>query len=396
MQFTTVHYKKDNCIIIEGDQNADCFFIIQQGQVGISREAEEKGRTLGPGDYFGVISTMSSHSHIETVQALTDVDLITVHREQYGAFIQEHTQAAMKIVTQFSKQLRHLNETLAVIALKKTTETGPDQLFEAAEYYLRQNQYDKAVHIYTLYLKHCSQGKNADTAKERLIKLKTNTTIKEMEFRSSDMSRTYPKNSMLFVEGEPGDELFVIQKGSVKITKITSDNEVLLAVLKTGDIFGEMALLENKPRAATAVAYDECKVLVLNRVNFEQMIQTQSQLIAKVIALLADRLWLIYKQLANTLIANPLGRMYDSLLIQMEKDRIPLENQNPYTFSFGYWELANMAGIPREEAKPILGKFLENNKIKIVDDKIYTASVQEIVRQTEYYRRMDKIRKVDK
>jgi CRP-like cAMP-binding protein len=159
LQLTTVRYKKDNCIVIEGDQNADCFFIIQQGQVGISREAEEKSRVLGPGDYFGVISTMSSHSHIETAQALTEVDLIMVHREQYGAFIRQHTQATMKIITQFSKQLRNLNETLAGIALKKTAEAGPDQLFEVAEYYLRQNQYDKAVQIYTRYLKHYPQGK---------------------------------------------------------------------------------------------------------------------------------------------------------------------------------------------------------------------------------------------
>ncbi|MCL1815719.1 MAG: cyclic nucleotide-binding domain-containing protein [Treponema sp.] len=399
LQLSTAHFTKGGYIIIEGEQNADCFYIVKQGQVGVFKEAEvteEKDKTLGPGDYFGVISTMSSHSHIETAMALTDVDLIMVHREQYGLFIRKHTQAAMKIITQFSKQLRYLNETLAGIALKKTTETGGlDHLFEAAEYYLCQKQYDKARYIYTRFLKHCPRGKLADIVKGRIEKLNSYVTevVNETEFSPDDVNRVYPAESMFFIEGEPGNELFVIQKGSVKITKVANENEILLAVLKTGDIFGEMALLENKPRAATAVAYEECKVMVVSRTNFEQMIQTQTQLISKVTSYLADRIWLIYKQLANTLITNPVGRMYDSLLIQLEKNRVLLESPNPYTFSFGQWELVNMVGLPRGEAGPVLRDLLKNTKIQVIDNKIHTSSVQEIVRQTEYYRKMDRIGK---
>jgi CRP-like cAMP-binding protein len=205
--------------------------------------------------------------------------------------------------------------------------------------------------------------------------------------------RTYQKDSMFFVEGEPGDELFVIQSGSVKITKIVSDNEVLLAVLKVGDIFGEMALLEGKPRAATVIAYEECKVMALSRGNFGQMIQTQSQLISRVTSLLADRIWLIYKQLANTYIANPLGRMYDALLIQLEKERVSFEGRTPYTFSFGQKELANMVGLSESESGPVLSELLSNTKVRIVADKIQAVSVPEITKQADYYRRMDKIEK---
>jgi CRP-like cAMP-binding protein len=395
-QFSTAFYKQNSFIVIEGKQNANSFFIIKQGKVGIIREVANVGEEnpiLGPGDFFGVISTMSSHSHIETAKALTDVVLITVHKKQYEALISKHAQVAMKIMTQFSKRLRYLNETLAGIALKKIAETGPSHIFEAAEYYFNQKQYGKAQYIYTRYLKYCPEEKNADTAKERLAKLKTMPIAATAEFRPNDVMRTYQKDSIFFVEGEPGDELFVIQSGSVKITKIVSDNEVLLAVLKTGDIFGEMALLEGRPRAATVVAYDECKVMVLSRSNFGQMIQTQPQLITRVTSLLADRIWLIYKQLANTFIANPLGRMYDALLIQLEKDRVPLENRSPYTFSFGRQELANMVGLPEWEAGPVLEELFRNTKISIVENKIQTATVMEIVRQTEYYRRMDRIEK---
>ena len=395
LQLNTVRYKKDSYIMVEGKLNADRFFIIQDGKVGISKEVEvakEENNMLKPGDFFGVISTMSSHSHIETAQALTDVVLIAVQREQYEMLIQKNSQVAMKIIMQFSKRLRHLNETLAGITLKKTAEVGPGHFYEVAEYYLRHKQYREALYAYTRYIEFYPNGTHAQAAKEKIAKLNALTmgAGKAAKFGPNDMTRTYPKDSMLFVEGEPGDELFIIQKGSIKITKIASDNEVLLAVLKAGDILGEMALLEGKPRTATAIAYEDCEVMVINRANFEYMIKTQPQLITKVTTLLADRIWLIYKQLANTVIADPVGRMYDSLLIQLEKNRVPLEGQRTYTFTFGQWELANMVGLPEKEAAPALAKLMENKKIEVKDSKIHTTSVEEIVRQVESYRRMEK------
>jgi CRP-like cAMP-binding protein len=398
-QLSTVRYQKDAYITIEGKPNADRFYIIQQGKVGISKEvvvAKEEGKVLGPGDFFGVISTMSGHSHIENAQALTDVMLVTVLKEQYGTLIQKSSQVAMKIIMQFSRQLRYLNETLAGITLKKNTEIGPDYLFEVGRYYDRQKQYSKALYSYNHYLKHCPDGENVSTAQQRIAELKAQVKEPIKEFGPGDTSRTYRKDSLFFIEGEPGDEMFIIQKGSVKITKVVGDNEVLLAVLKAGDIFGEMALLENKPRGATAVAYDECEVMMINRANFEQMIKTQPQLIVKVTTLLADRVWLIYKQLANTLIANPLGRMYDSLLIQLEKNRIPLDSQNPYLFSFGLDELTNMVGLSNRDARQAQGEILKNKNIQLLNDKIHVSSAGEVVKQVEYYRKMDRIEKARK
>jgi len=125
------------------------------------------------------------------------------------------------------------------------------------------------------------------------------------------------------------------------------------------------------------------------------MIQTQPQLIARLTTLLADRIWLIYKHLANTLITDTLGRMYDALLIQLEKNRVPLTSQN-YTFDFGPRELAGMVGIPIKDANLFLRKMLESRDITIANDKIVAASANEIVKQTEFYRKMGKIEKARK
>ena len=397
LQLSFVSFKKDSYIVVEGKQNADRFFIIHQGKVKISKEVEvveeEGGNILGPGDFFGVVSTMSSHSHIETALALTDVVLISVHREQYSQLIQKNTQVAMKIILQFSKRLRYLDEALSRITLKNTAEADPSHLYNVAEYYIRQSKYNQAFYSYAQYIKYCPQGEYVAAARERMAKIGIYVKGVRTEFAPDEFNRTYPKDTMLFAEGEPGSELFIIQKGSVKIAKIVDDNEVLLAVLKAGDIFGEMALLEAKPRAASASAYENCQVLAVNQANYERMISTQPQLIARLTTLLADRIWFIYKQLANTLITDPLGRMYDALLIQLEKNRILPNSTNSHTFDFGPRELANMVGLPQKDANLVLKKMLENKKILIQGDKIHTTVVNEIIKQSEFYRKMQKIEK---
>jgi CRP-like cAMP-binding protein len=397
LQLSFVNFKKDSYIIVEGKQNADRFFIIRSGKVRIAKDVEvveeEGGNVLGPGDSFGVVSTMSNHSHIETAQAITDCTLISVHRDQYGPLIEKNTPVAMKIIMAFSKRMRYLDEALTRITLKNTAEADPSHLFRVAEYFAKQSQYNQAFFAYYQYLKNCPHGAHVDVAKERLEKIKPYSKAVYLDGSTEEFNRFYPKDTMIMTEGMPGSELYIIQKGSVKITKIVDNNEVLLAVLKTGDIFGEMALLENKPRSANAAAFEDAFLLAVNKANFERMVSTQPQIVTRLTTLLAERIWFIYKQLANTLLSDPVGRLYDALLIQLEKNRVPLKSGATYAFDFGPQELIGMVGLPLNEGTLVLHKLLENNKVRLVENKIVAMDVIEIEKQTEYFRKMQKIEK---
>ncbi len=395
LQLSIVSFNKGAYIIVEGKQNADHFFIIRSGKVRISKETEvveeEGGNVLGPGDFFGVVSTMSSHSHIETAQALTDVSLISVHRDQYGFLIERNTPVAMKIIEAFSRRMRYLDESLAQLALKESSETGPEHLFDVAEYYARESQYSHAYFAYYHYLKTCPNGAHAQQARERLAQVKPYAKSAHVEDESGDFTRVYPQDTMIFAEGMPGKELYIIQKGSVKITKIVNDNEVLLAVLKAGDIFGEMSLIENKPRSASAIAFEDSTLLAVNKENFSRMVKTQPQLIARLTTLLAERIWFIYKQLANTLLKDSVGRLWDGLLIQLEKARVPIRPGNSYTFDFGPKELINMVGLTKGEGNQALRDLLKNNKVRAVGNRVHVTDVEEVEKQAKYYRKMQKI-----
>ncbi len=400
LQLSLVNFQKGSYIIVEGKQKADCFYIIRQGNVRISKEVEvveeEEGNLLKPGDFFGVVSTMSSHSHIETAQAVTDVSLIAVQRDQFGLLIERNAPVAMKIIQQFSRKMRYLDEALTRITLKSTAVDSSEHLFKVAEYYARQNKYNQAYYAYYQYIAACPTGPDIATAKERMAKIQPYAKAVYLDANTEEFTRTYPKDTMIFSESQPGQELYIIQRGSVKITKIVNDNEVLLAILnKQGDIFGEMSLLEDKLRSASAIANEDAVLLAVNKVNFKRMVATQPQMITKLTQLLSERIWFIYKQLANTQLTDPLGRMYDALLIQLEKNRVPITSDS-YTFDFGPAELINMVGLPKSEGGALVRKLFENKKLKIVDNKIHVSDVDEIEKQAKYFRKMEKIERARK
>ncbi|MDR0374962.1 MAG: cyclic nucleotide-binding domain-containing protein [Treponema sp.] len=393
LQLAFVNFKQNAYIVVEGHtQIADRFFIIRAGKVRVTKSAqvieEEGGNILGPGDFFSVVSTMSSHLQIETVQAITDVTLISVHKEQYSQLIKNNAPVAMKIIMQFSKRMRYLDEALARITLKSATTEDPAHLFNIAQYYIQIRQYEQAYYAYHQYIKYCPNAPDVDRARDIMAKISRYVHGVRFDYKPDELVRSYPKNTMLFCENEPGDELFIIQKGSVKITKIQENKEVLLAVLKTGDIFGEMALLESKPRSASAIAYEDCTVMAVNRANFQQMVSSQPQIIARLTTLLAERIWLIYKQLANTLIEDRLGRAYDMLLMQLERNRINVNSPQAYLFDFGPKELVTMLGLPQSDGSSVIAKLIENKFIQIRQDKIFVQNISEISKEVEMFKRL--------
>jgi CRP-like cAMP-binding protein len=245
-----------------------------------------------------------------------------------------------------------------------------------------------------MYLKYCPDAMNKDDVLKKLEALQnTGRIVLKKEYTANEFNRTYPKNTMLFAEGEPGDELFIIQSGSVKVSKIVNNNEVMLAMLKAGDIVGEMAILEGKPRAGSVITYEDCNVMAVSKDNFELMSKSQPQLVARITKYLAERIWFIYKQLANTLLDDPLTRMYDTLFIQMEKNRVDLTSRESYDFEFGQQELFNMVGITEEEGAPLFTRMLKSKSVVLERGKIQAKSIAELVRQTESFRKMDKISK---
>ncbi|MBX7115280.1 MAG: Crp/Fnr family transcriptional regulator [Myxococcaceae bacterium] len=123
-----------------------------------------------------------------------------------------------------------------------------------------------------------------------------------------------PKGTVLFREGEPGKEMFVLQAGKVAISKKVRDVEKVLAVLGPGEFFGEMAIISNKPRNASATVEEDAKLLLIDPKTFEGMIRGNSEIAVRMIKKLAERLSDADAQIENLLLSDPSSRVIHHVL----------------------------------------------------------------------------------
>lgn len=389
MAFQSVQYKSGSYAVIEGKKESNKFYIILKGKLRTQKESpivgEDNNKMLGPGDFFGVVSAMANQSRIETVIALQDSVLIAVPSDRFGLLIQKNAPVAMKIIRSFSMQLRSFDNTIARLSFANAVEEDPAHLFALGEYWFSQQRYLHAAYAYQRYLQWVPKGLKVNQGKMRLQSM--NKPLKAPPVADSSINRSCKTDELIFCENEPGYELYIIQSGRIKITKMVDGQEVMLAVLQPGDIFGEMAILDNKPRTATAIVAEDSSLLAINKANFEGMVKAQPQLATKLITLLSERIWTAYRQLANLMINDPIGRLYDTLLTLAEKQHAKIAPRVSFNFDIGGKDLLKMVGFDPEKDENLLLDLLKLRWLKLDGGKLICMDMQELEKQVAFYRK---------
>lgn len=389
LQLLFAKFTAGSYLLVEGTETSDRFYIIQSGKVKCYHEMPVPGTTvknLAAGDFVGVIPCMSGHSQTETVVALTEVTAIVVRYDQYPELIKNNNAIAMKIIRYFAREMRLLNDTRTKVTLKKSASDTPEELFNIAEFYNEEGQSNIAAYGYYQYLKRLPDGAHADAAKKALVRLKGKSHPVYLE-STPDLIRQYPIDSMIFSDCQYGPDMFIIQEGTVKITKVVDGQEVILAMLKKGDMFGEMALLDSKPRSASAITHSNCTVMVVNASNFNMMVTSQPDFISRLSTMLADRVWSMYRQLVNAQLTDSRERMIDMLALQVELHKVPYESGAPYLTDFTPQDLVNLSGIEQTQQKQAVYMLFSDPNIKIKGGKIQIPDVKELVKQALFYRK---------
>jgi len=114
---------------------------------------------------------------------------------------------------------------------------------------------------------------------------------------------TYSAGEHIFHQGDLGTEMFIIQDGIVNIIKTLGGSQHVLSRLEKGDFFGEMAVLENVPRSADALAVTEVKVVIINGTRFDEMLRKNPEIAVRIIRKYSKRL-----REANTLLERLAGK----------------------------------------------------------------------------------------
>ncbi len=181
--------------------------------------------------------------------------------------------------------------------------------------------------------------------------------------RISDImqKRSYPKNKMVLMEEDEGDTLFIIESGSVKITRISEDGrEVILSILGEGEFFGEMAIFDGEARSANVVTLEDSQVFILKRADFLDLLERYPKISVCLLQELAGRIRKSDELIESLSLGDAENRIALMLLRLAEergiykKGAVVIDNL-PYQ-----QDIANMAGTSRETV---------SRTLKVLEDK---------------------------
>ena len=193
-------------------------------------------------------------------------------------------------------------------------------------------------------------------------------------------TRTFQAGEMIFSEFEPGDTFYLIQSGRVELTKIIGDIERTLDILQPSEMFGEMAILENSPRSATAIALDTVTVLEFNRQNFEVLMLGNPQIALKLLKLFTKRIYDSKRRFMILTLDEPQAKIADVFLMLDESQPNIDRTTESREFMTTVDDVAHWAGMGVGDAKNILSSFVTQRRLEIYSDRIIVKNINDFSR----------------
>jgi CRP-like cAMP-binding protein len=190
----------------------------------------------------------------------------------------------------------------------------------------------------------------------------------------------YQKGDIIFCEHEPGDTFYLIQSGRVQIVKIMDDIEKIIDILNPGEIFGEMAILEEAPRSASAIALDQVKALEFNRENFEVLMMGNPQIALKLLKLFTKRVYDQKRRFMILTLDDVQARVADVFLMLSETQGGGGTLIDEKIFNTTVDDIAHWAGLPPDKTKQVLNHFASQRRIEIFSDRIIVKNINDFAR----------------
>jgi CRP/FNR family transcriptional regulator, cyclic AMP receptor protein len=197
--------------------------------------------------------------------------------------------------------------------------------------------------------------------------------------------RRYRKNETIFHQGDPGDSLYIIESGSVKIVLPSpeGDEGAIIATLGRGDFFGELALLDGAPHSATAVAIEASEAMVLRRDRFDDLVETQPQLRRALFSGLVAELRRLTGHVEELHFLDLPGRLA-SRIVRLARETHPDETKEirldwPFTQS----DLAAMIGGTRQTVNRLLADMTAQDLVRLERDALIIPDLDRLARAAE-------------
>jgi CRP-like cAMP-binding protein len=185
---------------------------------------------------------------------------------------------------------------------------------------------------------------------------------------------TLKRGATICSKGDPGNSLFAVISGTVKISSTSADGRsAILNLIGAGEIFGEIAVLDGQARSADATANTNCEIFVIDRREFLPFVRSQPALAMKFIELLCTRLRWTSDQVEQIILQNLPGRLASALVRLTEKHKLEPKGR---TIAVTQQEISEMVGMTRESINKQLRVWAARSWVRLEHGAIVVLNVE--------------------
>ena len=402
-----MQYTKGSVIYFEGDHD-DRVFIMQAGAVVLQSTDIETGEPVieqvKSGEFFGVKSAFGHFGREETATALVPTVAVALTVQEFEVLFSNNKQLIMKMLRVFSNQLRQIHRKTESILNNVAADQQSGMLSVAKSFYddekyrsamdvylkflTRYPQYPRKEEIAKLY-QDCKMRYERMEAQNRRSLLDTPTAEDEGSLKIFSLpaferfAKEYEAGQVIIAEYEPGDSFYLIQSGRVQLVKCVNGTSKNLDILKPGEFFGEMAILDKSPRSATCMAAGHVKCLEFNKENFELLITGNPQTALVLLKLFCKRIYDQKRRFRILCIKDLQARLADVFLMLDEMNPVNNAMEKSRRFNVTLSDMAHWSGLSQDVTRDEINKLVEKRKIEMYDSYIIVNNIVDMRRMYE-------------
>jgi CRP-like cAMP-binding protein len=203
------------------------------------------------------------------------------------------------------------------------------------------------------------------------------------ELRASMTEVSLERGDSLFHEGDPGDRLYVVIEGKIKLHRSSNDGrENMLAVLGPSEMFGELSLFDPGPRTATATALTDVRLLGLGHQDLQPWLNGRPKVALSLLRAIARRLRRTNESLGDLVFSDVPGRVAKALLDLSRRFGVPAEEGIHVAHDLTQEELAQLVGASRETVNKALADFASRGWLRLEARAVVLLDVERLSRRS--------------
>lgn len=399
-----MQYNKGSIIYFAGDRD-DRVFILQKGCVIISTTDIETNlpvtEQIKNGEFFGVKSALGHFPREETATVLIDSVCLSLTVQEFETIFSSNKTLILKMLRVFSNQLRKVHTQIEEILNKGKNINRQSGLLGVAQAFFYDEKWRSCADVCLRYLKYYPNSADENAVKKMFVTADArakqsqslafddgteNVSLNDKSLKVFELpafarfAKKYSPGQVIISEFEPGESFYLIQKGTVQLVKCVNGQNKNLDILKPGEFFGEMAILDNSSRSATCLAVGNVQCLEFNKSNFELLITGNPQIALNILKLFCKRIYDQKRRFKILVIQDTQARIADVFCMLDEMNPPANPNEKQRRFNVTIQDVAHWAALPIAKTTDEINRFMSSRKIEVFENNIIVNNIADMKR----------------